>query len=1200
MIRFNAVALLIFSAVMPAMADAATLRWSNGDSLSGTLLKADENSLTWQSPMFTDPLQIELSYLASVQFPASEAAKSDEAEFQILMRNGDLLSGRLKSMTETSMSFESERFGSFEVAQDQIFSLQRAEKFGMIYSGPRGLDQWQDAWRRPANVNNGIAIGFGGGLAAPLQQADTSPLKKADRRIWSEEPDGSISTRKADAALFLPLELPDKFEIEFEVRSTMPLSFLMAIGRNAKSNMRIETWVDVLVVAERTAFQTLRTIGEKDLSVHLYAFVNLTDHTMQVYSETGEKLDEISIVQQKADANGLMFRNGDFDLSIRRVRVSHWDGKTPRIVSGDNSRIELNDGTLHFGKVEAFDPQTGNLTLTVEEDTIRVSVADVGSLVVSSQSVPSTAERGSMWLTWSDGGFVSGSLVSVANGTAVMQTPYLHEQLQCRMNNLVSMGLTTSGSDLLCDEKLAAYHLSNQDAADLEKLIKMKKALHRREAQLDAKDPAAKKIREAIKRVDKDLKNLPETIDPTAQNQNDQALQTQPDRLFHEHGTLQGRLVVDGAAEAPIQWTPLGGLNSSTLQGVENARFVRASDVMHLSETPALLAAFPDVVYLRNNDVLPCRIEASTEEGIQFTSPLTEVRSFTRDYIRAVELSAAGRIHQSGFDAEGWKGFSSKQTRTGRTSLVFRGNVQYSHPEILTGDTVRFRLEWPKQSWASLTVSMFGTGQRDDEGCTHVCFSLMPNQMQILDRPMQQNQMMMGVRMGGRQGGQANDGLVSLFDSQAEIQIVAHDGNIVVSVDGQPVKTIKLNSSSPGRRGIAFNANVTAVGRVIVNGQVAQGAGDGVTLSNFEVDNLSGASIRQFIEEESRQAALTVPRFRRDSPPTHVLIAPNGDLLRGRLLGIEGDKVVFESRLETLRFDRSRVGAIVWLDAPKKADTKPADAGEASAASGETATSTPAAISKPASDADGFAVDNEDETNLQAQLADGFSITMKPLRLVDGRIEGSSALLGKCSFPARSVRELLTGDPKTSQRLVAYDTWITTMAREPDWDIPQSDGGNSEASALIGKAATDFELPMLDGTTFKLSDHQDKIVVLDFWATWCGPCVMALPDYIAATSKFEESKVIFVAVNLQESSDEIRSFLMEKQLSPRVALDRSADVAPKFQVSGIPHTVILGPGNIIEDVHVGYQPGSGEAMQTTLQQMLDGTWQGPTEQKPVE
>lgn len=92
----------------------------------------------------------------------------------------------------------------------------------------------------------------------------------------------------------------------------------------------------------------------------------------------------------------------------------------------------------------------------------------------------------------------------------------------------------------------------------------------------------------------------------------------------------------------------------------------------------------------------------------------------------------------------------------------------------------------------------------------------------------------------------------------------------------------------------------------------------------------------------------------------------------------------------------------------------------------------------------------------------------------------------------------------------------------------------------------------------------------------------------------------FVAVNLQESSDEIRTFLSDKQLSPRVALDRSSAVAPTFQVSGIPHTVILGLGNIIEDVHIGYQPGSGETMQTTLQQMLDGTWKRATDETPAD
>ncbi len=1183
MTKIFARTLLMFLAIsLPANADDATLLWHNGDSLSGTLLKADDKVLTWQSQMFTDPLQIELSYLASVKFPASEAAKADPGVFRILMRNGDFLNGRLTSISDTTMSFESTRFGAFIVARDQVLCLQSTENSGMIYSGPRGLTEWQ-VTKKPPNVNN-RALGFDQfGGAQKLEEAS---LEAADKEIWSEAPDGSITTKKADTAIFLPVNLPEKFEIEFEVQSSKPLNFLMAMGRDVKSNLRIETWVDVLVAAKgKSSFKTLKTVGENDLSVHLYLFVNRTASTMQVFADTGEKLGEVSAELIPAYVTGITFRNGDFDLSIRRLRVSHWDGKTPRIASGESSRIELIDGTSHFGKVQGFDATAGNLMLLVEGKTTTVPMADVASLAISGQTTGPSPERPSAWLNWNDGGFVSGSLMSVADGTAVVQPPYVQIPLQCSISGLANIGFTIRQNDSEPDTKINVT-----DAA-----LNVGKLQHLKE-RLGPNHPTVAKAEAELAKLQRKIDRDPNDADAESTTKH-----REPDRLFHEHGSLRGKLVVEGAADSPIQWTPLGGLNASTLQGVENARFLRATDIQHLSENPELLATFPDVIYLQNNDVLPCRIETGTEEGIHFTSPLTEVRSFACDQIRAVELSAAGRKHQSGFTDEGWKGISVKNQKVDQQKLLFRGNTIYSHPEILTGDTVRFHMEWPTQSWANLNIAMFGNGERHDENCTRVCFNLMPNQLQVMDKPMPANQMMMGMRMAGAQGGKANGGPVIVKDSEADIQLVVHDGTVIVSVNGQPAKTIKINPRSSGGRGIAFDSNLTAVGQVIVNGRVTQRANDGVAISKFEVDNLSGASIRQFIEEESRQAVLTIPRFRRDSPPTHVIIAPNGDLLRGRLLAVEGDKIEFESRLETLRFERSRVGAIVWLDPPKKEDPKPADSEKDTADSAAAAVDAGASAAleavasakneRPSGDTDGFAADDEAvDAVLQAQLADGFSITMKPLRLIDGRIEGSSALLGKCSFPANSVRELFTGDPRASQRLAAYDTWVTKMAREPDWDIPQADGGNSEAAAMIGKPAPDFQLSLLDGTKFKLSDHKDKIVVLDFWATWCGPCIMALPDYIAATSKFDESQVIFVAVNLQESPDQIRMFLSEKQLTLRVALDRSSSVAPTFKVSGIPHTVIIGQGNIVEDVHVGYQPGSGELMQSSLQQMLDGTW----------
>ena len=222
MTKILALTLLMLLAIsLPANADDATLLWRNGDSLAGTLLKADDKVLTWQSPMFTDSLQIELSYLASVKYPASEAAKADPGIFRILMRNGDFLNGRLTSISDTTMTFESSRFGAFSVARDQVLSLQSTDNSGMIYSGPRGLNEWQ-VTKKPPNVNNRV---LNLGRLVEGQEVENGPLEAADKEIWSEAPDGSITTKKADTAIFLPLNLPDKFEIEFEVQSSKPLNF---------------------------------------------------------------------------------------------------------------------------------------------------------------------------------------------------------------------------------------------------------------------------------------------------------------------------------------------------------------------------------------------------------------------------------------------------------------------------------------------------------------------------------------------------------------------------------------------------------------------------------------------------------------------------------------------------------------------------------------------------------------------------------------------------------------------------------------------------------------------------------------------------------------------------------------------------------------------------------------------------------------
>ncbi len=1106
-------------------AEDATLTWSNGDSLNGTLIDADANVMTWQSSLFSDPLKIGLTSLASVKFAKSESSERDEQCFRILMKNGDVLFGNITAISEKTMTFQDARFGTFELARDQLLSLQRSKNAGgVIYSGPRGLDGWQPAFRRSPDENNRQArnaIRFAVPLGEAAQAEEAVPSTKA--LVWTEEPDGSLSTIRPDAALFLPQSLPDKFEIEVELHSKKMLSFVLAIGRDAKAGLRLESWIDVLVAANGTKFATLQQISNKEQTLHVHLFVDYAAAKMFVYSASGQKLGEVATTGLRGGAEGVMLRNGEWDLSLRRLRISNWDGTEPKFVEGRETRIQLADGTIHFGAIQEFNSDSGIVNISKENESVDLPLPDIVSIVITSTGNDEVVPRGATQLSWEDGGFISGALASIADGRALIKTSYSESPLQCNFAGAVRLGLTPSVVDA-----------------------------------------------------------------------------SQSDRLFHEGGSLQGSLVVDGEADAPIRWKPLGGINASTLKNGGDAKFVRGSAVTHFSDQPEMLSNFPDVIYLKNNDVLPCRIEACTEETVQLSLPFSEVKSFARTDVRAVELSATGRIHQKGFSAPGWKGLNAKKTDGEKVTL--KGNTNFSHPSILTGDTVRFHLKWSLQSYANLTISLFSSEARDDDDATRVAITLMQANLHVLDRAPQQDQMFFRGF-----GGQNAEEIIRAPKGEVDIQIVARDGNLLVSVDGKQVKTIKLNPAGAGSKGLAFNANVTMMGNVVINGRVQQSEKEGVEVSAFEIDNLSGASIRQFIEEEVRQVALTIPRFRRDNPPTHVLIAANGDLLRGRMLAISQNDVLFESRLEKLRVGRDRVAAIVWLDPaakdsgikPKKPEDGEAEK-ESNTAAGEKSGIAAKESSEPEDSENGFVMGDEDDSSMQAQLADGFSITMTPAKLVNGQIKGHSKLLGDCTFPAATIRELFLGDPKNRETAAAYERWISKNAQEPDWDIAAGDGGNSAGSAMIGTVAEDFELPLLDGSRFRLKDHADKIIVLDFWATWCGPCIAALPDYIAATSEFDSSKVIFVAVNQQEASDQIRGFLTERKLSPIVALDRNGEIGQKFQVSGIPHTVILGPGNVIEDVHVGYQQGGGESMQIAIQQLLDGTWKRPASQPGSE
>jgi peroxiredoxin len=151
------------------------------------------------------------------------------------------------------------------------------------------------------------------------------------------------------------------------------------------------------------------------------------------------------------------------------------------------------------------------------------------------------------------------------------------------------------------------------------------------------------------------------------------------------------------------------------------------------------------------------------------------------------------------------------------------------------------------------------------------------------------------------------------------------------------------------------------------------------------------------------------------------------------------------------------------------------------------------------------------------------------------------------------------------------------------------EAGPEPLSPLVGEPAPEFKVALLDGHELELSKHLGKeVVILDFWATWCGPCVRALPMIIAATDKYRDKGVVLYAMNQREDADTIRPFLEQEKLDVTVALDADGKVGEQYGVEGIPQTVIIGKDGKVQVVHVGFSPNLKQRLLSELDDLLAG------------
>jgi peroxiredoxin len=116
--------------------------------------------------------------------------------------------------------------------------------------------------------------------------------------------------------------------------------------------------------------------------------------------------------------------------------------------------------------------------------------------------------------------------------------------------------------------------------------------------------------------------------------------------------------------------------------------------------------------------------------------------------------------------------------------------------------------------------------------------------------------------------------------------------------------------------------------------------------------------------------------------------------------------------------------------------------------------------------------------------------------------------------------------------------------------------------------APDFELSTLSGESIQLEDYRGKIVLLNFWATWCAPCRLEMP---ALQSRYEEhnGKLAVVAINNAESPEDVQAFVDELDLSFDILLDPQAEAQRLYQVRGYPTSFLIDADGVIRTQHIG-------------------------------
>ena len=142
------------------------------------------------------------------------------------------------------------------------------------------------------------------------------------------------------------------------------------------------------------------------------------------------------------------------------------------------------------------------------------------------------------------------------------------------------------------------------------------------------------------------------------------------------------------------------------------------------------------------------------------------------------------------------------------------------------------------------------------------------------------------------------------------------------------------------------------------------------------------------------------------------------------------------------------------------------------------------------------------------------------------------------------------------------------------------------SSGLEGQTAPDFALKSSTGENLRLSEYRGDVVMINFWATWCGPCRQEMPLLDELYSRYERVGFNLLGVNIDDDSRRAMQMIEELGVSFPVLFDARKEVSKLYKVEAMPVTVLVDREGTVRYVHHGYKPGYEEKYLDQVRSLL--------------